>query len=162
MITLEKSLRVLLDTNVFELLLKEENLDKLEKMVFSGRLIIYGCKVVRDELRDTPRTVKVENKSLRNLLLISYDNLIGHRSYPVGSEIEALAEEYWASYYGGVSKAKIFPDFKIVATATMHRLDIIVSHDEKTMKSTPALEAYKRVNNKKMYPTPSFIELDKL
>ena len=154
--------RVLFDTNVYELLLTQENLDKIEDLVVGGSIIAYGCKTIRDELRDIPKSKKIGNRNLRNTLLSAYDKLVKDRSYPVGSEIEALAREYLTEYSGGVPRAKIYPDFKIVAAATIHRLDIIVSEDDRTMKSNPAMRAYQNVNGKKMYVTPGFISLEKL
>src|SRR3989344_3297213 len=154
--------RVLFDTNVYELLLNAQNLDKIESLVISGSIIPYGCKTVRDELRDISKDEKIGGRSLRTQLLSAYDKLVKDRSYPVGTEIEALARDYLAAYSGGVAKKKIYPDFKIVAAATIHRLDIIVSEDDRTMKSNPAIRAYQSVNGKKMYITPNLISLEEL
>lgn len=150
------------DTNVYELLLEEKNLDKIENLIYSNELIPYGCKVIRDELRAIPKTKKVGNKSLRNLLISTYDKLVGKRNFPVGGEIEALAKEYISAYSGGVPRKKILPDFKIVATSTIHKLDIIISGDDRTMKSGPAKRAYEKVNKAKMYPNPQFLKLEEL
>jgi hypothetical protein len=76
-----------------------------------------------------------------------------------------LAEEYWKDYKsnkGGTSKRKIFPDFLIVAVATIHWLDIVVSEDNKTMKSRIALKAYNKINKEKKFNTPKFISLNEL
>src|SRR3990167_5370172 len=113
-----KQVRAMLDTNVYELLLEEENLDKIENLILKDELIVYGCSVVRKELRETPPNLKYAGKSLKMQLLLTYDKLVGDkRSYPVGSEIEAMAREYLNAYRGGIPSRKIFPDFKIVATA---------------------------------------------
>ncbi len=156
-------LRAMLDTNVYDLLLEGKALEMIENLILNDELIVYGCNVVREELRDTPKDRKYNGKSLRVLLLSTYDKFVSHkRSYPVGVEIEALAKEYLAAYKGGVSRSKIFPDFKIVATATIHRLDIIVSNDDRTMKSVPARNAYEKVNSEKIYPNPRFLKLEEL
>ena len=162
-IAMQKQLRAMLDTNVYDLLLEKGALDRIEGLVLNDELVVYGCKVVRDELRNTPKIRKYGGKSLRALLLSTYDRLVsGKRSYPVGSEIEALAKEYLSAYSGGIPRNKILPDFKIVATATIHRLDIIVSGDDRTMKSGPAKRAYGKVNAEKFYPNPGFIKLEEL
>ncbi|MEK6970339.1 MAG: hypothetical protein AABW68_01435 [archaeon] len=118
--------------------------------------------LIRDELRDIPSDKRIGGKNLRQVLLQTYDSLVDKRSYPVGSEIEVLAHEYLSAYHGGVPRNKILPDFIIVATATVHRLDIIVSEDDWTMKSNPARSAYEKINKEKMYPTPRFLKLKEL
>ncbi|MBI4044399.1 MAG: hypothetical protein HY392_01700 [Candidatus Diapherotrites archaeon] len=151
----EEPQRAMFDTSVYKLLL-EGRLVRIKELVKSSKLIVYGCKVVRDELRETSPSYKFNGKSLRNLLIFTYDSLVGKRSYPVGNEIEALAKEYLDAYAGGVSKYKLFNDFKIVATATAHRLDVVISEDDRTMKSIHARKAYSLVNQSKMYETPEF------
>ncbi len=158
---MKEPLRAMLDTNTYEVLYKKDPLP-VARLVKSGRLIVYGCKAIRDELREIPTTVRVGGKSYRNMLLSLYDEFTENHSCPLESLAETLAEEYWQAYKGGVAKRKMMPDFLIVAIATIHRLDIIVSGDEKTMKSGPALRAYKQVNEKKSLETPKFISLEQL
>ncbi len=153
--------KAMVDTNVYQWLL-EGKVGRLERLIEEGKLVVFGCKIVRDELRNIPLDYTFEGKSLRNLLITTYDSLVGKRSFPVGSEIEALAEEYYCEYGGNISKKDILSDFKIVATATIHRLDIIISEDERTMKSNYALAAYTKVNSTKMYPTPKLIRLSEI
>ncbi len=152
----------MIDTNVYELLLKEENLDKIQNLALNGKLVVYGCRVVRDELREIPKNKKIGRKNLRNLLLSVYDSVVGKRSFPAGSEIEALANEYLSAYNGGIPKYKIYPDFQIVATATIRQIHIIISEDDRTMKSQSAIEAYNTVNSIKMYTTPKLISFEEL
>ncbi len=153
--------KVMADTNVYQKLL-EGNMNRIERLVEDGKLVVFGCKIIRDELRNIPTDYTFDGKSLRNLLITTYDRLVGERSFPVGSEMEALAEEYYNEYRGNISKKDILSDFKIVATATIHRLDIIVSEDERTLKSRHALVAYQKVNTRKMYTTPRFLKLSKI
>jgi predicted nucleic acid-binding protein len=153
--------RVLLDTNIYEFLLRYD-FHRVKSLVEGGRIVVYGCKVIRDELRDIPRTAKYDGKSFRNLLLGIYDILVKNHSFPVENLIEVLAEEYWEEYRGGAPKRKIMPDFLIVATATIHNLDIVVSGDDKTMKSRQSLAAYYRVNEKNALETPKFVTLKEL
>jgi rRNA-processing protein FCF1 len=156
--------RVILDTNVYEFLYQKD-LNSVLNLVESNHIKIYGCKLIRDELREIPKTAKVEKKSYRNLLLNLYDKLTGKHSYPIEKIIETLAEEYWIKYKfikGGTAKRKIFPDFLIVAIATIHRLDIVVSEDDKTMKSKKAIKAYNIVNKNNYLETPNLLSLEKL
>ncbi len=153
--------KAMLDTNTYQVFL-EGKVGRLERLIEEGKIIIYGCKIVRDELRNTPPNLTYEGKSLRNLLITTYDSLVRNRSFPVGLEIETLAEEYYREYRGAISKKDILSDFKIVATATIHRVDIIVSEDERTMKSEHAMNAYKKINNSKLYPMPKFLKISEL
>jgi len=154
-------IRAILDTNVYEYLYKYD-LARIDRLIEKGELVVYGCKVIRDELREIPREFKADGKSYRNILLGIYDTIIGEHSFPVEKIIEVLAEEYWVEYAGGVAKRKLFPDFLIVATATIHNLDIIVSQDDRTMKSNPARKAYEKANQRNGFETPRFISLKEL
>ncbi|MDO8537428.1 MAG: hypothetical protein Q7S21_00925 [archaeon] len=157
---MDEKLRVLFDTNIYELLY-DEYLPKVKELIATQNITLYGCKVIRDELRDIPKTAMREKRNFRNLLLSIYDNLIGEHNYPVVGFVEKLAESYLNVYYGGIPKRKIFPDFLIVAIASIHNLDIVVSNDENSMKSILALKAYERVNNQSKLRTPKFISLNK-
>jgi len=159
--SMKEPLRAMLDTNTYEILYRK-NLPQILNLIESNYLIVYGCKTIRDELREIPKNLSVEGRSYRQILLAIYDKITKNHSYPVESLAETLAEEYWKAYKGGVAKRKIMPDFLIVAIATIHRLDIIVSEDEKTMKSGPALRAYKQVNTQKELQTPRFIKIEEL
>lgn len=88
--------------------------------------------------------------------------VLKERSCPIRHEIEVLAQEYLSAYRGGVPKSKVLPDFKIVATATMHKLDIVVSEDDRAMKSSTAIKACNQVNARKICQTPALIKLEKL
>ncbi len=153
-------LRAILDTNIYEALYRKD-LWRVSSLIESHRLIVYGCKIVRDELRDIPKSLMVDGRNYRNLLLSVYDT-VAKRTLPVENLSEALAEEYWLAYEGGVPKRKMVPDFLIVAIATIHNVDIVVSEDERTLKSGPARRAYEQVNQKKKLKTPGIITLEKL
>lgn len=156
-----RQLRAMIDTNVYALL-HSRGLAIVSQLVESGKLVVYGCKAIRNELRDIPPTVRVDGKSYRNLLLGLYDKLAGKHDVPMAELAEELAKQYMKEYSGGSPERKIYPDFLIVATATMHSLDVIVSEDEKTMKSKQAKIAYYKVNQRNGLTTPEFIELEKL
>lgn len=159
--SMKEQLRAMLDTNTYEILYKKD-LQQILNLIESNCLIVYGCKVIRNELRNIPKTLSIEGKSYRQIMLAIYDKLTKNHDYPVESLAETLAHEYWKAYKGGVPKRKIFPDFLIVAISTIHRLDIIVSEDEKTMKSRPAINAYTQVNSQKELQTPRFIKIEEL
>ncbi|MFH1225274.1 MAG: hypothetical protein V1676_05730 [Candidatus Diapherotrites archaeon] len=125
-------------------------------------MLFTDAKTIRDELREIPKTIAVEGHNYRQTLISIYDRITKNHSYPVESLAETLAEEYWRAYRGGTAKRKMMPDFIIVAIATIHRLDIIVSEDERTMKSRKALQAYKEVNRQKDLETPKFIKIEEL
>ncbi len=154
-------IRAMIDANVYSLLF-EGDLDRLEKLIASGILVIYGCNVVRQELREIPPELRVQGRNYRNALLQIYDDLVGGRSYQLGSVAEALAEEYWAEYAGGILQRKIIPDFIIVALSSLHGLGIVVSNNARTMKSGSALAAYSKVNERNSLKTPVFASLEGL
>lgn len=158
---MNEKLKVIIDTNVYESLHKKY-LPDVVKLVESGKIIVYGCKIIRDELRDIPKTTKYEGKSYRNLLLSIYDFLVKDHSYDVVKVVEVLAEEYWKEYNGGVPKRKIFPDFVIVAVASLYKLNIIISEDEHSMKSKIALKAYFAVNKRNGLDNPTFSSINDL
>ncbi len=47
--------RILLDTNIYEFILKEIDREVLHNLVETGKIAIYGNDIVRKELRDLPR-----------------------------------------------------------------------------------------------------------
>ncbi len=137
-------------------------LNHLTNSLMRKKIVVYGCRVVRKELRDIPRSAKLKGKSLRNILLGIYDELTHDHDYQADSIAENIAEEYWKEYEGGIGKRKLIDDFKIVAISSMHNLDIIVSEDDKSMKSGHAIRAYLKVNNLNGFRTPAFYSLKKL
>ena len=156
----EKMKRVLLDTNIYGEIAIDTHLELLREKVVSGeKAIFYGLDVVRKELRATPTSKKIGGKSLRILLLSLYDSIIRHEIL-AAREAEELAEHYFNVYseLGGIkSKDDIRKDFIIVACASIKKLDVVVSNDEKSMLSETALKAYAIVNGIKKIPEPDFI-----
>ena len=151
----------MLDTNVYESLLFRY-LDNLTKMIEQGQIIVYGCNIVRKELRETSKSAKYEGKSFRNALLSAYDNVTDSHSYPAESVVDFIAEEYWKGYEGGIAKRKMMKDFRIVAVSSIHNLDIIVSEDNHSMKSRLAIEAYIKVNERNGFRTPMFYSINQI
>lgn len=161
MASMKPQVRAMIDTNVYELLYKNP-VEKIFELVETGKLVVYGCRVVRKELRDISPKIMVNNKNYRTALLRVYDEMAAKHDVPVSELSEVLANQYIKEYKGGVARYKIHSDFLIVATATIHKLDIIISHDERTMKSGSAKKAYDTVNNKNGLTTPNFIRLEEL
>lgn len=156
--------RVMLDTNIYENILKYLDDAYLKKLVERKHLIIYGNAIIRKELREisVPKKVTINKRlrSLRIVLLNLYDILTGNHTYEISQEMLSLAEKYFVAYRasGGIkSKKEILNDFIIVASATIHDIDIVVSEDNKTILAEEALAAYKLVNTLDLKRTPKFI-----
>lgn len=153
-------LRVLLDTNVYGLIIMDS-----EPQIFSGLkekgIIVCGCTVIRQELRNIPRKNIVGKAKLRNATLALYDSLVDtKRNYAVTEIVQTIALAYKENYHATHSWSEVENDFLIVATAALHNIDIVVSNDKKTMISEEAMQAYKTVNQKFELRTPNFIKLE--
>ena len=156
-----KQLRAIIDTNVYEFLYKQD-LERVAALIENGILVVYGCKIIREELREMSKDFKIKGKNYRIILIGIYDRLVGKHFIPTDKLVDVLSEEYWVNYIGNVPKRKIFSDFQIVATATIHSLDIIVSEDNRTMKSDNAIKSYNIVNGRNGFVTPKFVSLEEL
>ena len=159
--------RVLADTNFYELLLRHLEMNKIRKVKESGLIVFYGLDLIRKELRATPKTkveiVRNEFIKLRNILLSIYDLLVGKHQYTIDAKINQLADDYYIAYsvlQGKAPKEEIINDFKIVACAAIHNIDILVSNDSKTMLSTSSKKAYTSVNGIRKLITPDFIDFE--
>lgn len=153
---MKPKLRILLDTNIYDILVMEKDFSFVESL--KGRVIVYGSKVIRDELRDTPKSKKWRGRRARTLLLNTYDFIIGKHNLSISEPVNSLAFQYWKLYRGVQAYSKIINDFLIVACASIHGLDIVCTADRRTMKAKNCLQIYKTVNGKNNLPTPHFIE----
>ena len=153
--------RLLADTNFYGLLAKDSGRLKVVGGIKSaGTIIIYGFKIIRDELRDIPKKIKVEGKSLRIDLLNLYDEVTWKHNLEFTNTIERRADDYYRTYreFGGSkSKNEIVNDFVIVACASLNNLDIVVSDDERSMLTENAIRAYNLINSVIGKRTPQFI-----
>ena len=150
--------RFLLDTNIYGELILDSDFVKI-KTEIAEKAVIHGFKVIRDELRDVPKKIKLNRNNLRIGLLHIYDELIS-KSYPLTAEIGKLSNDYYKIYRklgGSKEQGKIIDDFLIVACAAIHQIDIVVSEDNKSMLVENALKAYDLVNALKKKRTPKFI-----
>jgi predicted nucleic acid-binding protein len=120
--------RVLFDTNIYGRIIEMEEAKLIEEMI-SKKIIADGEK-------------------LRPFVLGLYNRLVKD-SYPITNAMKDLAK--------AASKNKLWNDFLIVACASIHNLDIVVSEDNQTMLSEYAIKAYKVTNKLRNYRIPNFI-----
>lgn len=154
--------RVLLDTSVYgELVIDVQTSDALLSLV-PIKYVIYGVRIIRNELRDISKEAKVEGKSKRNLLLQLYDSFVKKENHNLDMEpiVEVIAGEFYKKYRsngGSKSLHDMITDLRIVACASFHNLDVVVSKDTKSMLSPEAIEAYKKICNDFGLHVPEFI-----
>lgn len=157
----KKMKRILPDTNVYGLLAKDsERLEVVRNIKSNKDLVTYGFKIIRNELRDVPKNIKVAGRSLRIDLLGLYDELVGNHVIESTSNITKTAENYYKAYreFGGSkSKDEVINDFVIVSSASLNNLDIVISNDERSMLTENAVRAYNLINSVVNKRTPKFI-----
>ena len=69
-------LRVIFDTNIYGLLIKEKDANELEERITNDKeFIVYGYKPIRTEIRNIPKVTKLSKKT-RVILLGLYDKII--------------------------------------------------------------------------------------
>ena len=153
--------RIILDTNIFGLLSKDpERLEVVEIMKTKSKMTIYGFKVIRNELRDVPKSIKIQQRSLRIDLLNLYDSIVENHLLDFNNQVIKIAENYYKAFRefrGSKPKEEIINDFMIVSAASLNNLDIVVSNDEKSMSNENALRAYNLINSVINKRTPKFI-----
>ncbi|NCN39542.1 MAG: hypothetical protein GW914_04140, partial [Candidatus Aenigmarchaeota archaeon] len=91
--------RVILDTNIYGLILKVKEEEKIINQLSSKKdILIYGFDIIRKELRDVPKKIKIDNKNLRVVILNLYDKIIKTHSLENNSYIKKLAENYFQTF----------------------------------------------------------------
>ena len=157
--------RILLHTNVYGKLVEDTFIfPLLLDQKTSNSLVVYGTDVIRKELRAiSKKATDKKGQMIRLYTLYVYDSLITKMNHTlrVNNFIEGLAQLYMNEYRikgGGVGEVEIKNDFLIVACATLHNLDIVISDDKRTMLSTSALAAYKSVNQKQGFQNPNYMQ----
>ncbi len=155
-------LRVIFDTNIYGLIIKEDDAAELERKIIAEKeFIVYSYGPIREELRAIPKISKLSKKT-RIVLLSLYDRITGNHFLENAIKITNLAKKYYDFYrnaggiYGWDTSIRI--DFMIVACASFHGLDIIYSEDSKTLVGKHALKAYKHINLKENLRTPEFLK----
>ena len=159
-------LRVIFDTNIYGLLLKEKDADKLKRKISEDKeFIVYGYRPIRNEIREIPKVTKLSKKT-RVLLLGLYDEITGKHFLEHSIKITNLARKYYDCYrklggiYGWDTSIRI--DIMIVACASFHGLDVVYAADNKTLLGKHALKAYKHINLKENLRTPDFLNYENL
>lgn len=155
--------RILLDTSVYGMLAEDNNVFTLlmEKKK-EVEIVFYGCTVIRNELRATPKEICEMNKNLRIHLLYLYDSLITKENHNlmINEFVEILAKKYMEEYKiqkGSIGYDHMKNDFFIVALATIYQMDIVVSNDKRTLLSPAATEAYNCVNKEQGFRNPAYL-----
>lgn len=161
--------RVIFDTNIYGRIIENGELSFVSGGI-SGVLINYGSVVVKRELKgyEGKRVVLHEGKArkFRALLLEAYDALV-KATYEVDEKTDGLAEECFVAYEklgGKRSRGEILNDFLVVATAVIHKLEIVYTEEKegkeassaRTMRSPEALKAYEIVNALNSLELPFF------
>lgn len=151
--------RILLDTSVYgELAEDKDTANSLAKLV-PNIFIIYGNKVIRNELRETPKNKKYKDRSMRILLLNIFDSLTRDHNLKHNKLIDTLSKDYFIEYKkqgGSLSNEAMRKDLIIIATVTIYKLEVIISSDERSMLSNKALRAYRKVNKEYGLTDPIF------
>jgi len=146
--------RTMLDTSVYGKLLEDSStLEEFGNSVLKFDYLLYGASIIRKELRATPKSATLGSGKLRILLLNLYDKFIVRENQDLkfNKLIETLSKDYFTEYKrnrGSLSSEAMANDFIIIATATIYRLDLVVSDDERTMLSEASTKSYKNVNRK--------------
>ncbi|MBI2232408.1 MAG: hypothetical protein HYU56_00660 [Candidatus Aenigmarchaeota archaeon] len=155
------TLRIILDTSIYGKIIEDRIEDNLvEKAnIHKHDMTIYGIRIIRKEIRDAPKHSK-DRYDLRLALIRLYDALTKGRELEIKPLAQTLAVLYYKNYRkngGSVSWKSIMNDMIIVAEATISKLDIVVSDDNRTMLSNAAKKAYYSVNKEHNLITPNFI-----
>ena len=154
--------KVMLDTSVYGELIKEVNIANAIIALVPEKYVIYGTKIIRNELRDIAKEARIEGRSKRNLLLQLYDSFVrrDHHDLDATALTEIIASEFYKKYRengGSKSLQDKINDLRIVACASFYNLDIVVSNDEKSMLSEHALPSYAAVCKEFSLHVPEFI-----
>ena len=150
----------MLDTNIYGAVAKDEERSEIVEKIKMSKLIVYGFRTIRNELRDVPKKTKIGNKSLRIDLLSLYDSIVENHIIEFNDKIHAISENYYRAYreFGGIKpQNEIIIDFIIVSAASLNNLNIVVSNDEKSMLTENAVRAYNLINSVINKRTPKFI-----
>ncbi len=158
-----KMKRIILDSNIYGRIIEKMDVDFILNSLPKSGIIIYGTDIIRKELRDTPKQKVMisENKKIkiRLLLLNLYDFIVKDHQLKTTDTANEIAEAYCIAYkkLGGIiSREEIINDFMIISSATINKLDVVYSEDNKTMLNKDALDSYELVNRIKKLRTPIF------
>jgi len=90
----------MLDSSVYGRLVDDIELTEKFGKLIPKDFVVYGNKTIRDELKETPRNVRLKSGSKKLLLLRIYDSLIrkDHHDLKHNKLIETLAGDYFKEY----------------------------------------------------------------
>ena len=92
-------LRVVFDTNVYGLLIIENDNEKIRDSITKDKdFLVYGAKIIRNELRDTPKNIRVGRFNARSLLLSLYDEITRGRQVEDHGLVSDLAIDFYNEY----------------------------------------------------------------
>ena len=86
--------RIIFDTSAYgEMIIHPEIVKLLRRIVESNGIVVYGTKLIRKELRDTPKNERIKEGKLRLLMLDLYDSLVSKskRELKISDLIEIVA-----------------------------------------------------------------------
>lgn len=155
--------KYLLDSNIYGEMVVDAEIEELKRTYEQCKdiVLVYGIKqIIRKELRDTPKNIKIKEKKLRSNLLGLYDIFAEKHNITLIQEYGRVADNYYESYRknGGTKpRGELHNDLLIVACASCKGMNVVVSEDEKTMLSENAFKAYNLVNAASNKRTPRFI-----
>lgn len=156
--------RVIFDTNIYGLIAVDKERRALREAFHSSAWIVYGSPVVRKELRKTPKG-RIDGINLRPRLLGLYHEITKNKEVSVDQRERGIADSYHRVYKdmgGKTTRSKLDNDFLIVASASRHNLDIVVSDDSSTMMQDIALKVYSAVNAALNIKKPRFVRYEEL
>ncbi|MBI5001985.1 PIN domain-containing protein [Candidatus Woesearchaeota archaeon] len=153
--------RILLDTNVYGRLMEDKEFLSRLLILVPSFFVVYGSTIIRQELRDISKKAKFQGKSKRTFALSVYDAFIRKENHTLQNTdlILLIAHKYFEAYKqkkGSFSFDELLVDFTLVALASFHKLDLIVSNDKRTMVSDKAKAAFSQVNTQYQLRTPEF------
>ncbi|MBU0628850.1 MAG: hypothetical protein KKC75_06685 [Nanoarchaeota archaeon] len=152
--------RIILDTNIYGELVIDIDVEKIINNIGVEDNVIYGMKIIRKELRDTPKDKIYGAKKMRIIVLSAYDQIIRDHELSTTNQTKNLAEEYFLTYQnlgGSKGRGEMENDLLIVAAAALNNLDIVISDDCPSICSDKALQSYKIINALKRLRTPNFV-----
>ncbi|MBI2137758.1 hypothetical protein HYU12_04545 [Candidatus Woesearchaeota archaeon] len=161
--------RVIFDTNIYGRIVENAELVFVANGI-DNLLVNYGSIVVKQELKgyEGSRVLRYEGKvrKFRALLFEAYDLLV-KKTYEIDERTSRLAKEYFMVYVklgGNKPQNELLNDFLVVATASIHGLEIVYTEEKedvkegtaRTMRSQEALKAYEIINELNKLNSPKF------
>ena len=133
---MKKELRVVPDTTIFGFLLNEKNISEILIKIKEDKYFkVVGLNIVRQEIK---KVKKWKLKETKSKILNIYESMIDTEKN-INSKVNSLAKKYYSKYLDLGGK-KDFEDLKtdleIVAYASIHNIDIIISGDRETHNTT--------------------------